>query len=198
MARRLMSVLLTIVILIILVGFLLPRNVLVQRSLVIDTPPEVAFDVLNDLRYFNQFSPWYARDPDAGYQLEGPPSGVGATLSWSDERGSGAGRLWIVESTPHESVELLMALSDNEAENFFLVEPDGTGSEVTWGLRMEFGTFDLTGRYIGLMLPGLLGGDFKEGLDRLKEYLEASRGNMPPVPAGLEASDFPTRSSDSG
>jgi hypothetical protein len=197
MARRLLSILLALVISIVLIGFFLPREVVVQRTQFIDTLPSTAFAVLNDLRHFNQWSPWYARSPEAGYRLEGPTSGVGATLAWSDEQGSGAGRMWIVESVEPEAIELRMELGETESENFFRIRPLDGGSEVVWGMRMRFGTLDLTGRYIGLMLPGLLGDDFSDGLARLKTYLEADPGRVPPVPDTLEPSNFPGRSPES-
>ena len=50
-------------------------------------------------------------------------------------------------------------------------------------MRVEFGTFDLTGRYIGLMLPG---NDWQgltaKGLERLASYLEQAGGQVPEVP----------------
>ncbi len=196
MARRMLSVLLSIVVAIIVVGFFLPRDVVVQRSQLIETSPDVVFAVLNDLRYFSEWSPWYARDPDAGYRLEGPQAGVGATLAWSDEGGSGAGRLWITAASPPDLIELRMELGETESENFFRLQSAQGNTEVTWGMRMQFGVFDLTGRYIGLMLPGLVGGDFSQGLERLKDYLEGNGGNLPPPPDRLEVSDFPTRSLD--
>ena len=182
MLRRLLAIMLAIVITIILVGFFLPRQFTIQRSLLIEQPPEVIFAVLNDMRHFNQWSPWYARDPDAGYRVEGPEQGVGSTLVWSDEDGSGAGRLQIVESRPFEAIDLQMELGDTEADTFYQLEPGSEGTRVTWGMRVEFGTFDLTGRYIGLMLPGMIGKDYREGLERLASYLEQAGGQVPEVP----------------
>lgn len=191
MGRRLLSVLLAIVVTIIVVGFFLPREVLVQRSVVIDTSPEVAFEVLNDLAYFNAWSPWFSRSSGAEYRLEGPPGGEGAALAWSDRDGSETGRLWITESRPLERIALRMELGETESEQFFLIQPESGGVEVSWGMRMRFGALDLTGRYIGLMLPSLVGGDLKRGLDSLKAYLEDHGGAVPPRPAGSEPSDFP-------
>lgn len=193
MARRLLSVLLAIAVTIILVGFFLPRDVLVQRSVVIDASPEVAFRVLDDLRYFNAWSPWYARNSNADYRLEGPVSGQGAALAWSDMGGSETGRLRITDSQPPERIELQMTLGESESGQFFQVQPQDGATEVTWGMRMRFGALDLTGRYIGLMLPSLVGGDFNRGLVQLKDFLESHPGVMPPRPDALEPSDFPGR-----
>jgi len=201
MAKRLLSVLLALVITIILVGFFLPREVLVQRSITIDTSQETAFEVLNDLAYFNAWSPWFARRPDASYRLEGPPQGPGAALVWTDGLGAGeggdepsggeAGRLRISSNRPPERVDLRMELGETESEQVLQIEPAETGVEVSWGMRMRFDTFDLTGRYIGLMLPSLVGGDLNRGLEQLKAFLEQSPGALPPRPEGVEPSDFP-------
>ncbi len=193
MIRRLFAVLLAIVVVILIVGFMLPRQVTVERSVTIDQPAEVIFEVLSDFRHFSQWSPWHEADPDAGYRIEGPPSGVGATLVWSDEAGSGAGRLWIVGVSPNERIDMEMELGDSEVESYFRLEPDGLGQRVTWGMQVEFGVFDLTGRYIGLMLPSLIGRSYRDGLERLADYLDRTPGQVPPVPEDLEMDPLPIR-----
>ncbi|MFU8830634.1 MAG: SRPBCC family protein [Wenzhouxiangella sp.] len=182
MLKRVFAILLTIVILVVLVGFMLPRQVTIERSIQIDQPAEVIFEVLSDFRHFSQWSPWHQRSPDAGYRIEGPDSGVGSTLIWSDEDGSGAGRLWIVDVERPRRIDMQMELGDSEVDTYFGLEPDGFGQRVTWGMVMEFGTFDLTGRYVGLMMPGLIGRSYREGLERLEEYLDHSPGQVPSLP----------------
>ncbi len=182
MLKRVFAILLTIVILVILVGFMLPRQVTIERSLQIDQPAEVIFEVLNDFRHFGQWSPWHQRNPDAGYRIEGPDSGVGSTLIWSDEDGSGAGRLWIVDVERPRRIDMQMELGESEVDTYFRLEPAGFGQLVTWGMLMEFGTFDLTGRYVGLMMPGLIGRSYREGLERLDEHLDQSPGQVPQLP----------------
>ncbi|WP_203594473.1 SRPBCC family protein [Wenzhouxiangella limi] len=186
--RRVFAVLLALAILVVVVGFFLPRVSVVQRSLVIDQPAENIFRVLQDFRHFPQWSPWFERVPEAGFRLEGPSGGVGSTVVWSDEGGSGDGRLWITSVTPPRRVELRMELGETETAGFFLIEPAASGGErVTWGLRVEAASFDLVGRYMSLLLPGLVGPEYARGLERLASYLERHEG-VPPVPAG-EASD---------
>ena len=181
MLRRVFAVLLAIVILVILIGFFLPRQVVVERSLVIDQPAEVIFEVMQDLRHFHQWSPWHATNPDAGYRLEGPDAGVGATLVWSDEGGSGAGRLWIVATDRPSRIDMRMELGESEVESWFRIEPEGLAQRVSWGMQMEVGTFDLTGRYLGLILPGLIGRSYSEGLEGLSDYLARTLGRVPPL-----------------
>lgn len=181
MLRRLFAILLAIVIVVVVVGFFLPRQVTIERSLVIDQPAEVIFEVMQDLRHFEFWSPWHAANPDAGYRLEGPTAGPGATLVWSDDGGSGAGRLWIVATDPPRRIDLNMELAESELDSWFQIEPEGLGQRVSWGMRMEVGTFDLTGRYVGLMLPGLVGRSYSDGLERLAAYLDQAPGRVPPL-----------------
>jgi hypothetical protein len=183
MLRRVFASLLAIVVLVVIIGFFLPRQVVVERSLVIDQPAEVIFEVMQDLRHFEHWSPWHAANPDAGYRLEGPVAGPGATLVWSDEAGSGAGRLWIVASDRPRRIDMNMELGESEVESWFRIEPEGLSQKVSWGMEMQFGAFDLTGRYVGLMLPGLVGRSYAEGLERLAEYLSTAPGRVPELPA---------------
>lgn len=185
MARRILAVLLVFVILIILIGFMLPRTVTIERQARIDQPAEIIFAVLEDFRHFSIWSPWQ----DAGYRIEGRPAGVGAVLAWSDEGGSGAGRMWIVDAERPRRIDMRLELGESESETYFLIEPDGLAQRVTWGMRVEFGTFDLTGRYIGLMLPGLIGRSYQDGLERLAAYLSETPGRVPPLPDDVGSSE---------
>lgn len=181
--RRLFALFLGLAIVVVVTGFFLPRVVTIERSVLVEYPQEAVFEVLQDFRHFTQWSPWFERVPDAGFRLEGPAAGVGSTLVWTDEAGSGQGRLWIVATDPPRRVDLQLELGDTEAEGFFVVRPVAEGGQrITWGLRVEVSTFDLVGRYIGLILPALVGSEYAEGLDRLVAYLDRHNGR-PPVPS---------------
>lgn len=180
--RRLFAIFLALAIIIVVTGFFLPRVVLIERSILVDHPAHPVFEVLQDFRHFTQWSPWFERVPDAGFRLEGPPRGPGSTLVWTDEGGSGRGRLWIVATDPPQRIDLQLELGDTEADGFFLVTPADHGRhEVTWGLRAEVSTFDLVGRYMSLILPALVGREYAAGLERLADYLDRHDAE-PPVP----------------
>ncbi len=179
MAKRLLSVLLAIVVALVVIGFLLPREVTVERSRLIDQPAERIYEVLADFRHFEHWSPWLRDGDEAGYRVEGRPGTVGSALVWADEQGSGAGRMWIVAMDPPRRIDLQMELGDNLADSYFLLESEGLAQRVSWGMQTRFGPFDLTGRYVGLMLPGLIGRSYSDGLERLEAYLAATPGQVP-------------------
>jgi uncharacterized protein YndB with AHSA1/START domain len=186
MARRILAMLLVVVILIIVVGLMLPRSITIERSRLIDQPAPIIFEVLNDLRHFPEWSPWDGEEATPSYRREGPDAGPGATLIWNEGGGDRAGRLWIVDNDPPRRIDLKMELGESEVDSYFLIASDTGEQRVTWGMRVDFSTFDLTGRYVGLMLPALIGPSYEDGLERLADYLGRTPGAVPPV------SDEPT------
>ncbi len=187
MVRRLFAVLLALVVVLVIIGFMLPASVTVERDRAFDHPPELLYEVLSDLRHFVQWSPWLEGASPDSYRLEGPASGVGATLAWREGADAGASRMWITAVESPRRVEYDLEFGDNDAEGWFLIESDGIGYRVHWGLSMQFGTLDLVGRYVGLMLPGLVGREYDNGLERLDAYLEQAGGQVPELPPDLDA-----------
>lgn len=186
MIRKLFSVLLAAVVVVIIVGFLLPTTVTVERSRVVDHSREVAFEVLGDLRHFTRWAPWLDRHPEPIWRLEGPPQGVGATLVWRETPESEASRLWIVGMESPRRIDLELELGGSAIDSWFDLGDVPNGTEIRWGMQVEFGAFDLVGRYVGLLLPGLVGRDYREGLERLDEYLSRAPGGVPELPEDFE------------
>ena len=53
--------------------FLLPNTLEVTRTTAIERPRAAVFAMVNDLRIAKEWSPYYARDPDADYSFSGEP-----------------------------------------------------------------------------------------------------------------------------
>ena len=81
--KRIFFVLVAFVLIFVIVGFVLPRQRHVQRSIFIDAPASVVFSQVNGFRNFTDWSPFVAVMPEAEYAYEGPEFGVGSTISWS-------------------------------------------------------------------------------------------------------------------
>lgn len=155
------------------IGFLLPRQVHVERSIAIDAPPANVFALVDGFRRFNEWSPWAARDPNAVYTFDGPVSGIGARMAWTgDPKTVGSGSQEIVASEPYRLVRTRLEFGEEgPAEASFTLIPDGRGTRVTWGLDADLGGNPLD-RWMGLLFDRMLGKDYETGLASLKALAE--------------------------
>lgn len=156
------------------VGLFLPASTQVSRSVTIDRDVSAVFNMVNDFREFNKWSPWAKRDEQTRYEYSGPASGLGAKMLWfSDHPQVGNGSQEIIESIPYERVAVRLTFDgQGEAQAFYQIEPanDGT-TRITWGFNTRHG-FNIISRYFGLMLDTWVGADYEQGLNSLKSLLE--------------------------
>ena len=182
MLKKLLIALFGLISLLLLVSFLLPRHVHLERSIEINAPQATVFALVNGFARFNEWSPWAGIDPATVYAYEGPSHGVGAHMSWeSDHQDVGSGKQTITSSTPFERVESDLDFGpQGTAKAFFALEPKGESVSVTWGFDSDLGMNPI-GRWFGLLLDKFLGPSYEQGLAQLKTLAES-----------LDATDFAT------
>ncbi len=154
-------------------AYVLPRQIEVERSIVIAAEPDEIFPHLNSLKAFNAWSPWAELDPETVYVFSGPETGKGARSEWTSENPSvGSGSQEIIESEINKSIRTRLDFgSDGTAEGFYKLTRVETGTQVTWGFTSDMGNSPI-GRYMGLMMDKWVGGDFDKGLARLRTLVE--------------------------
>jgi len=167
-----------LLLLLVLIGLFLPSATQVQRTVSIAAAPADVYEIVNDLHRFNEWSPWYEKDPKAKYSYSGAPTGVGSRLEWSSQVSAvGTGSQEIIESVPDQKVRTRLDFgSGGASEAELLIVPEGAGSRVTWSLYTAFG-HNLVGRYFGLAMNSMVGPDYESGLGKLKALAESS---LPP------------------
>ncbi len=154
-------------------AYLLPRNVIVEREITIDAAPEDVFPHINSLQAFSEWSPWSDRDPDMTVSYSGPETGVGNVMEWqSDQPDVGNGRQEIVAVSENEEVRTTLDFGAmGTAEAWWILADANGGTTVTWGLDADMGNNPM-GRWMGLMMDGLVGADYDTGLANLKTLIE--------------------------
>lgn len=177
--KRIGVILLAIIVLLVVISFLLPGKIHVERSAEIKAPAQVVFAQVNNLRNWNLWMPYNKIDPDMKIEYTGPEEGTGAGYSWTSEHESvGNGKLSITESKPNELVVTALDFMENGvATGSFKFEPTDAGTKVTWGMDMDMG-MNPVGKYFGLFMDQLMGPDFEKGLTDLKKVSESY---TPPV-----------------
>jgi len=171
---KIVVVIVVIVALLAGIGMLLPRQVHVERSIVIDAPAATVYVLIDGFKQFHKWSPWAALDPNAKYSWEGPAYGVGAKQSWvGDPKKVGSGSQEIIEVKPYEMVKSHLDFGkQGVATAQFTLSPEATGTKVTWGLDSDMGAGPI-GRYFGLMMDRMIGADYEKGLAGLKTLAES-------------------------
>ncbi len=171
--RTLIAIVLLIAVLV-GVAFLLPREITVERSVVIDAPAAEIFPHVNSLKAQEAWSPWLHRDPEATLLYEGPKAGAGSTLIWSsDNPDVGSGTHVITASETDRRVDSALDFGPmGTAVAWITLDPaGGESTEVSWGFTTDMG-LNPVARWMGLMMEDWVGADYEDGLNRLKTLVE--------------------------
>lgn len=156
---------------------LLPNTLSVTRAINVERPRATVFAMSNDLRIVREWSPYYARDPDADYSFSGEAPGAGQTMRWaSDVRQVGNGRMSIVRSSENQLVETILELGDRAILNtrLDLARRAEDDTAVSWSVSAECGQgyINVPCRYMNLIMRGMIERDLDDGLARLKTLSE--------------------------
>jgi effector-binding domain-containing protein/carbon monoxide dehydrogenase subunit G len=159
------------------VGYLfLPSALKIERSIEVARPRAAVYAVLDNLRTFNEWSPWSAADPDAEYTFEGE-SGVGQSATWTTTSGGvGSGTQTIVRSVENQRVETEVDFGQRgKAKIAWVLEKAPAGTRVTWSMNADCRRspmFDVACRYMNLLSKSAIETDYESGLTRLKALVE--------------------------
>lgn len=157
--------------LLILIGLALPRHTRVEAETRIDAHPATVFALVNDFRRRNLWSPITDSDPNAHIVFSGPGRGIGATMTW-DGAIIGSGTQIITDSRPFEHVTVAINPDDaGAARSWFDLSRENATTRVIWGFETDHG-YNVVGRYLALLLTGVVRQDYEEGLVRLKQLAE--------------------------
>ena len=142
-----------------------PDEFVVSRATRISAPPDKVFPRVNELRKWEDWSPWAKLDPDAKSMFEGPAAGVGSDMSWDGNKKVGAGKMTIIESKPSDLVRIRLEFlrpfqATNTAE--FKFKPETPQTFVKWSMtgrnNFFFKAFSLLANF-----DDMIGKDFEKG-----------------------------------
>ncbi len=152
-----------------------------ERSTEINADAAIAFNMINDVKRWEEWSPWHELDSLTEWQFSEFTVGEGSWYSWnSNNPDVGKGKLTIVESKPNSYIKTKMdfdGMGTSYAEYIFTPNETG-GFKLTWtmdtngeGMPWYFIPFS---RYFNLFLEKLIGPDYEKGLAKIKELSETT------------------------
>jgi len=170
---KILAGLAVLVLLLVLVAFLLPRQYRVERSVVIKAQPDAVLAQVAMLPAWKAWSAWHQRDPQMKLAYSTQPTGVGAWASWESKQ-EGNGKMTITEQTPTTVIYRLEFPDLNmQSTGCLAVAPEAGGTRVVWSDAGDLGMNPLN-RWFGLFLDKFIGPDFERGLANLKKLVEKS------------------------
>lgn len=179
-------IILVLVVLFLVVAIFLPSKTYMEESIVINKPASLVYKQVNNFKNWEPWSPFQANDTTMVTSYEGPEQGVGAMFKWTSTRG-GNGYMKITESVPYEKVISELDFGIPGATNIFKLNEENGVTKVTWGVDIPRLGYP-AGRYMGMMMPGMMKPVFIQGLEKMKEIVEKM-----PAPPALKIVEIPEK-----
>ena len=164
-----------IILLILILGIIAPKNYDVYREITIDKPNKEVFNYLKSLNNQAHWSPWEEKDPNMHKEFRGTDGEVGSVSAWKGNKDVGEGEQEITKIIDGERIEGQLRFFKpwkSEADCYFNTTSKGKDSTVVrWGFsgknKFPFSIFMLF-----MNMDKAVGGDFEKGLAKLKTILE--------------------------
>ena len=170
------AILLGAIVLIVLVGLILPKEMNLEREIVIEAPVDTVFPMVSDFRNFVSWSPWSELDPEAEVMFEGPMSQVGATYHWSGNEQVGKGYMEILRISTNDEIDLKLVFVspwESVSDVYYKFENVDAGTKVVWGYTAQTPfPMNIFMKFMGM--EKMLGHDYDKGLSKLKMLIEGS------------------------
>jgi uncharacterized protein YndB with AHSA1/START domain len=167
-------VLVSIIILFVLAGLILPKEVNLEREIVIEAPVDSVFPMVVSFENFVTWSPWSEYDPHADIRFEGSDGQVGSVYHWSGNDDVGVGSMEIVDLMPNRQIDLKLVFTspwESESDVYYKFEDAESATKVIWGYSANapFPT-NVVMKLVGM--EKMLGKDYDNGLAKLKGMIE--------------------------
>lgn len=173
--KKLLIGLLAVIALVVLIGVMLPSNIRVSQSILINAPADMVFEEVNNFKQWSHWSPWHKKDPTAVMTYEGPDSGVGCKMMWDSKNPKvGKGSQEIIKIIPNRHIEVALSFAGWNhitRANWDFEEREGNSTYVTCSYTSHTGK-NIWHKYMAIMIKPSLEKDYIKGLQQLKAHVE--------------------------
>jgi len=177
---RILKIILGLLLALFLIGFIalfiigngVPDKMTVSKTVKIDAPPSALYTQVNDLKNWENWSPWYKAEPDMDLTYSQNASGQNSWYSWKGEK-SGEGKLTIKKTIPNERIETFVEfVGMGESQGFWDFKPNGSSTDVTWGMTADSGSNFFAKAMFKMFFPSAMEKSFTDGLNNMKSVVE--------------------------
>ncbi len=139
--KKILLGLVGLIALLVIIGFMMPSKISLERAIVIDAPVEMIYDQVNNLHLWEKWSPWHKIDPNMELSYNNGGIGKDASYAWkSDHKSVGSGTLTISDTKPFEYINTLMDFGEQGTGTAdFTFTKTEAGIEVKWNMHTDIG-----------------------------------------------------------
>jgi effector-binding domain-containing protein len=166
---------LVIVVLIILIaGFMQPKDLSIERSVSINASHNVVFNQIKFFKNWTNWSPMVDKEPNIKISYLGLDGQFGSSFQWkSDDLGEGeVSNTGIFNNRLDYNVQFISPWESNADGSFITEDLGNNNSKVTWKM-VKHGTFPFNA--FNYFIEKIIGKDFENGLSLLKKYAESNQ-----------------------
>ncbi len=135
----------------------------ISDTMVIQAPPEVVFNKVNDLKSWETWGPWKKEDSTMTFNYAEKTSGEGASYSWEGEM---SGSMTTTKVIPNKEIEQDLTLHTpagvRNPKVYWTFEEVEGGTKVTWGMKGEHTLIDKA-------YYSISGYDFEKGMHEMNQ-----------------------------
>jgi len=160
--------------LLIIGGLFLSTEMKTEKSIVINTPPNIPYSQVANLRNMHKWDPWSQIDTSMETTYDGPLVGVGAKRSWKSKHESvGIGSMVITKAEQFSYIDSDLDFGDQgKATSYYKFEEIEDGkTKVTWGFHSDI-DIPIMGGYLLAMMGPMIEEEYMKGLENLKKLSE--------------------------
>lgn len=168
-------ILLGVLLLLVVLALIAPKNYNVQRNIIINRQVHETFRYLRIVKNQDHWSPWKQKDPHMKQTFSGTDGEVGFVSRWEGNKDVGVGEQEIKRIIENDIIETELRFFKpwkSISDGYLKVDSvDNAKTKVTWGFvgktPIPFNIFMLF-----FSMDKTVGTDFEEGLENLKRTLE--------------------------
>jgi hypothetical protein len=181
MLATILYLVLGLLIALVVIGWLLPREITVERTISIDRHSDAIYQWIANLKTWPDWTIWNKNeDPSLVYTYSGADTGQGAVMSWTAKK-MGGGTLTISTAQPGRFIRYEMRMTGRTMVvrgNLELESAGGGATLVMWFDNVDFGLNPFT-RWLGFLIKPMLGRAYHRNLVGLKTAAETGKAAGP-------------------
>lgn len=171
--ETLLIILGAILLIIILAGLLMNKDMTIEKHIVIQKPAQEVFQYIKYIKNQDNFSKWNMTDPTMKKSYSGTDGQVGFIYSWdSTNKNVGAGEQEITRIDEGQAIDFALRFKrpmEQTAQSGMRVTQQADGTHVMWGFYGK-STFPMV--LFKSIFQKMLGNDLQTSLNNLKKIVE--------------------------